>query len=112
MPAKARPKSMLSFTHRKSSSSSQVKVDNLIETHAEKASHRVTSKADPTKAINEAQPGQYNASACYIDLESIGSDMAHADAQAREKSTLENIRLLQHRDRYGNLISVLRFSDN
>ncbi|KAL8782835.1 MAG: hypothetical protein Q9213_005074 [Squamulea squamosa] len=59
MPAKARPKSMLSFTHRKSSSSSQVKVDNLIETPQEKASHRVTSKADPTKAINEAQPGCY-----------------------------------------------------
>ncbi|KAL8774678.1 MAG: hypothetical protein Q9209_000617 [Squamulea sp. 1 TL-2023] len=83
MPAKARPKSMLSFTHRKSSSSSQVKVDNLIETPQEKASHRVTSKADPTKAINEAQP----------------------DVQAREESTLENIRLLQHRDRYGNLIT-------
>ncbi|KAL9605819.1 MAG: hypothetical protein Q9179_001005 [Wetmoreana sp. 5 TL-2023] len=59
MPAKARPKSMLSFTHRKSSSSSQVKVDNLTETTEEKASHRVTSKADPTKAINEAQPSQY-----------------------------------------------------
>ncbi|KAL8737868.1 MAG: hypothetical protein Q9181_001271 [Wetmoreana brouardii] len=58
MPAKARPKSMLSFTHRKSSSSSQVKVDNLTETTEEKASHRVTSKADPTKAINEAQPRQ------------------------------------------------------
>ncbi|KAL8724008.1 MAG: hypothetical protein Q9166_008186 [cf. Caloplaca sp. 2 TL-2023] len=83
MPARARPKSMLSFTHRKSSSSSQVKVDNLIETPQEKASHRVTSKADPTKAINEAQP----------------------DVQAREQSTLENIRLLQHRDRYGNLIT-------
>ncbi|KAI4247705.1 MAG: hypothetical protein L6R40_001291 [Gallowayella cf. fulva] len=83
MPAKARPKSMLSFTHRKSSSSSQVKVDNLIETPQEKASHRVTSKADPTKAINEAQP----------------------DVQAREQSTLDNIRLLQHRDRYGNLIT-------
>ncbi|KAI4277884.1 MAG: hypothetical protein LQ337_001430 [Flavoplaca oasis] len=67
---------MLSFTHRKSSSSSQVKVDNLIESPKEKASHHITSKADPTKAINEAQP----------------------DAQAREQSTLENIRLLQHRD--------------
>ncbi|CAL8575442.1 hypothetical protein XPA_001365 [Xanthoria parietina] len=83
MPAKVRPKSMLSFAHRRSSSSSQVKIDNLTETHEEKASHRVTSKADPTKAINEAQPA----------------------AQAREESTLENIRLLQHRDRHGNLIT-------
>ncbi|KAL8660965.1 MAG: hypothetical protein Q9202_006035 [Teloschistes flavicans] len=56
MPSKVRPKSMLSFTHRKSSSSSQVKVENLVETTEEKASHRFTSKADPTKAINEAQP--------------------------------------------------------
>ncbi|KAL8902110.1 MAG: hypothetical protein Q9192_000177 [Flavoplaca navasiana] len=74
---------MLSFTHRKSSSSSQAKVDNLIESPKEKASHHITSKADPTKAINEAQP----------------------DVQAREQSTLDNIRLLQHRDRYGNLIT-------
>ena len=35
--------------------------------------------------------------------------MTLADAQARERSTLDNIRLLQHRDRYGNLISVHRF---
>ncbi|KAI4207230.1 MAG: hypothetical protein LQ348_000653 [Seirophora lacunosa] len=56
MPAKARPKSMLSFTHRKSSSSSHPKVEELTETTQEKASHRVTSKADPTKAINELQP--------------------------------------------------------
>ncbi|KAL8852230.1 MAG: hypothetical protein Q9221_002940 [Calogaya cf. arnoldii] len=83
MPAKIRPKSMLSFTHRKNSSHPHVTVDNLTETHEEKASHRVTSKADPSKAINEAQP----------------------DAQAREQSTLDNIRLLQHRDRYGNLIT-------
>ncbi|KAL8694428.1 MAG: hypothetical protein Q9218_000920 [Villophora microphyllina] len=56
MPSKARPKSMLSFTHRKSSSGSHVKVENLTETAEEKASHRFTSKADPSKAINEAQP--------------------------------------------------------
>ncbi|KAL8929604.1 MAG: hypothetical protein Q9172_000400 [Xanthocarpia lactea] len=93
---------MLSFTHRKSSSSSQVKVDNLIETPKEKASHRVTSKADPTKAINEAQPAHA------AMIESMESDSVYADAQAREESTLENIRLLQHRDRYGNLISMLR----
>ena len=42
-------------------------------------------------------------------VESIRSDATLADAQAREQSTLDNIRLLQHRDRYGNLISVLRF---
>ncbi|KAL9020996.1 MAG: hypothetical protein Q9185_001823 [Variospora sp. 1 TL-2023] len=56
MPARPRPKSMLSFTHRRSSSGSHPKVENLTETTEEKASHRVTSKADPTKAINELQP--------------------------------------------------------
>ncbi|KAL8842423.1 MAG: hypothetical protein Q9170_000551 [Blastenia crenularia] len=83
MPGKPRPKSMLSFTHRKSSSGSHPKVDNLTETAQEKASHRVTSKADPTKAINEAQPV----------------------ARALEESTLESIRAIQHKDRYGNLIT-------
>ncbi|KAL8950763.1 MAG: hypothetical protein Q9222_003218 [Ikaeria aurantiellina] len=83
MPSKARPMSMLSFTHRKSSSGSHPKVENLTETTQEKASHRFTSKADPTKAINEAQPV----------------------AQALDAPTLENIRSLQHRDRYGNLIT-------
>ncbi|KAL8714929.1 MAG: hypothetical protein Q9220_001442 [cf. Caloplaca sp. 1 TL-2023] len=74
---------MLSFTHRKGSSGSHPKVENLTETAQEKASHRFTSKADPTKAINEAQPV----------------------AQALDAPTLENIRSLQHRDRYGNLIT-------
>ncbi|KAL8654900.1 MAG: hypothetical protein Q9210_001226 [Variospora velana] len=83
MPARPRPKSMLSFTHRKSSSGSHPKVENLTETTEEKASHRVTSKADPTKAINELQP----------------------IAQALEQPTLESIRSIQHRDRYGNPIS-------
>ncbi|KAL8922095.1 MAG: hypothetical protein Q9208_005405 [Pyrenodesmia sp. 3 TL-2023] len=92
MPTKARPKSMLSFTHRKSSSSSHVKVGDLTETTQEKASHRVTSKADPTKAINEAQP--------------------NAVAQALEQSTLESIRAIPHRDRYGNLISALCVTEN
>ncbi|KAL8671995.1 MAG: hypothetical protein Q9168_003531 [Polycauliona sp. 1 TL-2023] len=74
---------MLSFTRRKSSSGTQVKIDDLHETPKEKASHHITSKADPSKAINEAQP----------------------DAQAQGQSTLENIRLIQHRDRHGNLIT-------
>ncbi|KAL8999711.1 MAG: hypothetical protein Q9169_001528 [Polycauliona sp. 2 TL-2023] len=56
MPAKARPMSMLSFTRRKSSGTAQVQIDNLHETAKEKASHHITSKADPSRAINEAQP--------------------------------------------------------
>ncbi|KAL8874606.1 MAG: hypothetical protein Q9174_000069 [Haloplaca sp. 1 TL-2023] len=75
---------MLSFTHRKSSSSSQNQVEDLTETPAERASRRITSKADPSKAINEAQP----------------------IVQALEQPiTLQNLRSVQHKDRHGNLIT-------
>ena len=47
---------MLSF--RKSSSSSVPKVD-ATETAKEKAAFHINTKADPTKAINEAEPGTF-----------------------------------------------------
>ena len=54
-----RTKSMLSFTsskkHKRSGSFSKA---DLIETSKEKAANRTTSKADPTKAMNEVQPGK------------------------------------------------------
>ncbi|KAL8746596.1 MAG: hypothetical protein Q9190_001404 [Brigantiaea leucoxantha] len=86
MPSRPRTKSMLSFTgvmHRRNSSGSGVVIDSLTETHEEKASKRVTSKADPTKAINEAQPM----------------------IQALDKPTLESLRSMQHRDANGNIIT-------
>ena len=48
---------MLSFTgkNRKTSSGSIPKVD-AAETAKEKAAFHITTKADPTRAINEAQP--------------------------------------------------------
>lgn len=48
---------MLSFTgkNRKTSSGSIPKVD-AAETAKEKAAFHINTKADPTKAINEAQP--------------------------------------------------------
>ena len=49
---------MLSF--RKSSSGSIPRVD-ATETAKEKAAFHINTKADPTKAINEAEPGQ-----CFI----------------------------------------------
>lgn len=55
------------------------------------------------------KPSQVNIPLAHAAMiESMESDSAYADAQAREESTLDNIRLLQHRDRYGNLISMLR----
>lgn len=50
---------MLSFTsskkHKRSPSFSKAE---LVETPQEKAAKRMTSKADPTKAMNEIQPGR------------------------------------------------------
>ncbi|KAL9032596.1 MAG: hypothetical protein Q9214_007896, partial [Letrouitia sp. 1 TL-2023] len=83
MASRPRTKSMLSFTgaiHRRSGSGSSPTVENLTESPKEKASHRVTSKADPTKAMNEAQPV----------------------TQAFEKSTLESLRSMQHKDMHAD----------
>lgn len=56
-----RAKSSFSFHSRKSSGSgsgSGQKVD-LHETHEEKQSHRLQSKADPSMAIQEMEPGEF-----------------------------------------------------
>ena len=55
-----RSKSMLSFgggRSRKNSGGSPTKVE-LVENTKEKASRRMTSKANPITALNEAQPGK------------------------------------------------------
>lgn len=54
-----RTKSILSFSgNKKRKSSGSFSRSDLVETSKEKAANRMTSKADPTKAINEAQPGE------------------------------------------------------
>lgn len=56
-----RARSVLSFTSNKNRKSiGSFSRATLTETSKEKAAHRVTSKADPTKAINEAQPGGWS----------------------------------------------------
>lgn len=76
---------MLSFTgkNRKTSSGSIPKVD-AAETAKEKAAFHIYTKADPTKAIHEAQPSTRN---------------------ALEATTIESIRNLEHRDADGNVIT-------
>lgn len=55
---KLRTRSMLSFGSRRSRNSAEgVSKMDLTETSKEKSHRRMTSKADPTKAMNEAQPG-------------------------------------------------------
>ncbi|MCJ1426021.1 hypothetical protein MMC29_003923 [Sticta canariensis] len=78
-----RARSVMSFTSNKNRKSiGSFSKASLTETSKEKAAHRVTSKADPTKAINEAQP-----------------------ATAVEQVTLESIRAIQHRDANGDIIT-------
>ncbi|KAL1958899.1 hypothetical protein VTO42DRAFT_3452 [Malbranchea cinnamomea] len=64
------------------SDGSKTKMD-FKETAKDKASHRMNTHADPTKAISELQPS----------------------AVALEKSNLQSLRSIQHRDRFGNLIT-------
>ncbi|KAM0332129.1 hypothetical protein ACHAQA_002401 [Verticillium albo-atrum] len=82
-PSKSRTFSFQSGkSHR--SSGSHPKYDETHETSAEKESHRLHSKADPTMAISEAEP---------------------AAVQAMTKSSLAPLRAIQHRDSYGNSIA-------
>ncbi|KAN0073949.1 DUF2406 domain containing protein [Elaphomyces granulatus] len=57
---------------------------SLIETHDEKVARVLHTKADPTLAMNEAQPATV----------------------ALEKSNLGSLRAMQHKDQYGNIITV------
>lgn len=69
----SRPKSMLGFPSRKDrkGSSGSIPKVNAGESKEEKARYKINTKADPSKAINEAQPCKY-ASFCtdrlYLDL--------------------------------------------
>lgn len=64
--------------------SDKSKGPKLSETTAEKESHRLHSKADPTMAMNEAEPSA---------------------VQATERNVLAPLRSLQHKDVYGNPIA-------
>lgn len=77
-----RAKSSFSFHSRKSSGSGQ-KID-LHESHEEKQSKRLTTHADPSKAMTEAEPS------------AVASGV---------KSSLASIRAIQHRDAFGNPIA-------
>lgn len=57
---------MLSFGSRRSRNSAEgIPKMDLVETSKEKSHRRMTSKADPTKAMNEAQPGESCASPAF-----------------------------------------------
>ncbi|KAJ9315252.1 hypothetical protein DTO271D3_4419 [Paecilomyces variotii] len=68
-------------THRSSGSGHKI---SLSESHDEKASRLLHTKADPTLAMQEAQP---------------------AMVAALEKSNLASLREVPHKDQYGNIIT-------
>ncbi|MCJ1311146.1 hypothetical protein MMC25_004816 [Agyrium rufum] len=78
-----RSKSMLSFAGSHKSSNSIPKITDLTESPTEKSRRRMTTKADPNVAMNDAQPA----------------------AQALEKTTMDNLRATQHKDTSGNIIT-------
>jgi len=82
--AQGRPRAKSSFSfHSHKSSGSGHKID-LHETHEEKQSRRLNSKADPSMAIQELEPS------------AVASGV---------KSSLASIRAIQHRDNQGNPIA-------
>lgn len=81
--AQSRKSRSFSFRSDKSHGSNGHKID-LHETSAEKEAKRLHGKADPTLAMNEAEP---------------------SEVAATVKSQLAPLRSLQHRDAYGNPIA-------
>ncbi|RDW85073.1 hypothetical protein BP6252_02663 [Coleophoma cylindrospora] len=87
-PQSSRPRAKSSFSFRsnhshKSSQGSGHKID-LSESHDEKESRRLQTKADPTMAMSELEPSA---------------------VASHQKSSLASIRDIQHKDALGNLIA-------
>lgn len=79
------------------------------ESREEKEAHKMHSKADPTKAINEAQPGMLLHS---LQKDENGSADTSLAAWSHEQSTMESLRAVQHKDMNGNIISKDRCGHN
>ena len=79
-----RSKSMLSFggSHRSRKSTGSITKIDLTETPKEKSSRRMTSKADPTLAIHEAQPGTRYIHLVYLAIYALKGSMADFDTNS------------------------------
>jgi hypothetical protein len=84
------------------SNSSGAKLD-LTETHAEKK--YLHTKADPSKALNEAQPGEPPKDAPKKKVHF--ADNPVSASVALEESNLGDLRSMVHKDAAGNIISKL-----
>lgn len=101
-PQDTRPRAQTSVSYtsqrsRRSSSSGH----KLELTESAKDKKRLNTKADPSKALNEATPGwSLPLSLMAILLTSFAAE------QAQEASTVEDLRLMMHKDVEGNVIST------
>jgi hypothetical protein len=107
-PDQQRPRAKSGFSFRsnhshKSSGSSGHKID-LHETHEEKQSRRLTTKADPSMAITEAEPCEYNLAHLDTSLVRLSLMFYTAAVASGVRSSLAPIRAIQHRDNQGNPI--------
>jgi hypothetical protein len=84
------------------SSSSGAKLD-LTETHGEKK--YLHTKADPSKALNEAQPGELPNDIPKKEVHF--ADNPASASVALEESNLGDLRKMTHKDAAGNIISKL-----
>lgn len=84
------------------SSSSGAKLD-LTETHGEKK--YLQTKADPSKALNEAQPGEPPKDNPQKKVHF--ADNRVSASVALEESNLGDLRSMVHKDAAGNIISML-----
>jgi hypothetical protein len=76
----------------------------LHETSAEKEARRLHSKADPTLAMQEAEPCEQPA----LEFDSVRllTTLA-AEVAATVKSSLASLRNIQHKDAFGNPIGMI-----
>lgn len=86
------------------SSGSKDNKEQLIETHREKEAKRLHTKADPTMALNEIEPGMMFTPVNCLSLLNwliLGAGVVAAQAQ----QTMDSLRAMQHTDLAGNVIS-------
>lgn len=75
-----------------------------METHEEKEAHEVKTKANPNKAVNEPQPGTEHQEHRAWCMKGV-TDSCLA-AWSLEKSTIANLRSMEHKDMHGNPIGM------
>lgn len=113
MDADGRPRSKSAFSFRSSKSDKSDKVKlkiDLHETGAEKRKSKFNenTKKNPNKAMNEAQPCRSFSTGLRFTESELAHLLAdlHAAVAALEKTTLPDIRAIQHRDAFGNIIGT------